>query len=97
VTAVAEAGYRLARNPDTVRAPDVSFVSRERIPADGVPEGFWNIAPDLAVEVISPSEQPDDVQDNVIDYLAVGTRIVWVIYPLTKTLRFIAHCKTFAC
>ncbi len=69
-----------------MRAPDVSFVSRERIPADGVPEGFWNIAPDLTVEVVSPSERPDDVQDKVIDYLTAGTRIVWVIYPRTKTV-----------
>src|SRR4051812_21664558 len=50
-----EAGFILARNPDIVRGPDVYFVSADRIPDDGVPEAFWELAPDLAVEVVSPS------------------------------------------
>ncbi|MEP7200521.1 MAG: Uma2 family endonuclease [Chloroflexota bacterium] len=86
VTGIAEAGYTLARSPDSVRAPDVSFVAREHIPPSGVPEGYWQIPPDLAVEVISPSERPDDVQDKVIEYLSAGTRLVWLIYPRTKTV-----------
>ncbi len=47
----ARAGYILARNPDTVRGPDLSYVRAESIPPEGVPEGFWLFAPDLAVEV----------------------------------------------
>jgi Uma2 family endonuclease len=62
----AETGFRLAQNPDTVRAPDVSFIAGERIPAGGVPEGYWPFAPDLTVEVISPSDRFDDVLTKVV-------------------------------
>jgi Uma2 family endonuclease len=48
----AETGFRLTENPDTVRAPDISFIARERVVTQGVPEGYWLFAPDLAVEVI---------------------------------------------
>ena len=50
----AETGFKLSTEPDTVRAPDVAFVSRERAEAVGEVEGYWTGAPDLAVEVISP-------------------------------------------
>lgn len=79
-----ETGYIVQRNPDGVRAADVSFVARERIPESGIPEGFWNLAPDLAVEVVSPFETADDIWDKVSDYLAAGTPVVWVIYPRRK-------------
>src|SRR4051812_20430281 len=49
--AVTETGFAIATDPDVVRGPDVAFVSRDRIPADGVPTSFWAFAPDLAVEV----------------------------------------------
>jgi Uma2 family endonuclease len=78
-----EAGYILARNPDSVRGPDVSYVRAERIPAGGVPEGFRELAPDPAVKIVSPSETADDVRDKVRDYLAAGTPLVWVISPRT--------------
>src|SRR6266511_3648504 len=65
----AETGFRLAQHPDTVRAPDVAFVARERISAEGVPEGYWAFAPDLAVEVISPSDRFDDVLTKIQEYL----------------------------
>src|SRR3712207_4037342 len=64
-----EAGFILSRNPDTVRSPDVSYVRAERIPETGVPEAFWDMAPDLAVEVVSPSESADEVLEKVRDYL----------------------------
>ncbi|HKA55800.1 MAG TPA: Uma2 family endonuclease [Candidatus Binatia bacterium] len=86
VVFTAEAGYRLAQHPDTVRAPDVSFVARERIPAEGVPTGYWPGAPDLAVEIVSPSDRFDDVVEKVAEYLAAGTRLVWVIHPRTHTV-----------
>jgi Uma2 family endonuclease len=82
----AETGFRLARNPDTVRAPDVAFVKGERIPAEGVPEGFWPLAPDLAVEVVSPSDRFDDVMSKVQEYLHAGTQLVWVLHPRTQTV-----------
>jgi Uma2 family endonuclease len=76
-----EAGYVLARNPDTVRGPDVSVVRAERIPSEGIPDGFWNLAPDLAVEVVSPSETAEEVREKVYDFLQVGTPLVWTFYP----------------
>lgn len=84
-TYAAETGFVLARNPDTVRAPDAAFVREERL-ADQPKTGFFEGAPDLAVEVISPSETVDDVENKVIDYLEAGTTAVWLIYPRTQTL-----------
>jgi Uma2 family endonuclease len=79
-----EAGYILAHDPDTVRGPDVSYVRAERIPRSGIPEGFWDMAPDLAVEVVSPSETADEVREKVRDFLSAGTPLVWTIYPRTR-------------
>ncbi len=76
-----EAGFVLAQDPDTVRGPDVSYVRADRIPATGVPEGFWTISPDLAIEIVSPSETADDVREKVRDFLEAGTPLVWTIYP----------------
>jgi Uma2 family endonuclease len=76
-----EAGFILAHDPDTVRAPDVAYVTSARIPSGGVPEGFWSLAPDLAVEIVSPSETADEVRDKIREYLQAGTSVVWVVYP----------------
>jgi Uma2 family endonuclease len=84
-----ESGFILDYAPDVVRAPDVSFVRAERIPPTGVPEGFWPLAPDLAVEVVSPSETAQAVREKISDYLAAGTLLVWVIYP--KSREVVAH------
>lgn len=81
-----EAGFILARNPDTVRAPDVCYVHPNRIPSTGIPRGYWAIPPDLAVEVVSPSESADDVYAKVHDYLAAGTPLVWVLYPSRRVV-----------
>jgi Uma2 family endonuclease len=79
-----ESGFILRRNPDTVRGPDVSFVRAERIPDTGIPEAFWELAPDLAVEVVSPGESADEVREKVRDYPTAGTALVWVVYPRTR-------------
>lgn len=86
-----EAGFVVDHDPDTVRGPDVSYVQAERIPATGVPEGFWNLAPDLAVEIVSPNETADEVRAKVHDLLAAGTPLVWVIYPRTQEV--VAHTR----
>jgi Uma2 family endonuclease len=85
-----EVGYVVRRNPDGVRAADVSFVAIERIPERGIPEGYWDLAPDLAVEVVSPSETAEEIWEKVNDYLAVGTPAVWVIYPRTQQVAVFA-------
>lgn len=74
-------GYILRRDPDLLRAPDVSFVARERLPEGQLPKGFWDLAPDLAVEVVSPGDTAIELRAKVRDYLECGTRIVWVVWP----------------
>ena len=81
-----EAGFVLKRDPDVVRAPDVSFVVAARIPGSGLPVGYFDGAPDLAVEVISPSDTLYEVEDKVAQYLAAGTRLAWVINPRRRTV-----------
>jgi Uma2 family endonuclease len=78
---IAETGFILARDPDIVRAPDVSFVRAERLPPLDRREGFLELAPDLAVEVVSPSDRARDVMDKVIEYLDAGVRLVWIVEP----------------
>jgi Uma2 family endonuclease len=78
--AVADPGFTLERHPDTVRAPDVAYVSRERF-GGPFPEGFPELAPDLAVEVRSPGDRPGERLAKVADFLSAGTRAVWVVVP----------------
>lgn len=76
----AETGFTLQRNPDTVRAPDVAYVRADRLPS-GSHTGFAEFAPDLAVEVLSPSDRPGEVLAKVADWLTAGTSLVWTIDP----------------
>jgi Uma2 family endonuclease len=77
----AETGFLLSSDPDTVRAPDVAFISRARLEAIGPVEGYWSGAPDLAVEVISPGDTYAEVEEKVVDWLQAGTRLVVVVNP----------------
>lgn len=76
-----ETGFLLATNPDTVRAPDVSFISRERPHAVTRIRGYIPGAPDLAMEVISPNDLYTEVAEKVAEYLEHGTRLVLVVNP----------------
>jgi len=80
-----EAGFCVSHDPDTVRSPDVAFVRAERIPPGGV-RAFFDGAPDLAVEVISPSDRASEVIAKAGDWLHFGCAAVWVIDPETKTV-----------
>jgi Uma2 family endonuclease len=82
----AETGFKLGHDPDTVRAPDIAFVSRERLP-DPEPTGFPELAPDLVVEVLSPSDRPGEALAKVGDWLNAGTRLVWVLEPERRLAR----------
>lgn len=82
----AETGFRLASEPDIGRAPDVAFICAERVPAGEITEKFWPSAPDLAVEVVSPSNTFYEVDEQIEDYLAAGVRLVWIINPKRRTL-----------
>ena len=78
-TYAAETGFKLASNPDHVRAPDVAFISRARLERTGSNEGFWPGAPDLVVEVVSPSDTYAEVEDKVFDWLEAGCHMVVVV------------------
>ena len=82
----AETGFTLFREPDTVRAPDVAFVRRERLP-DPIPTGFPELAPDLVVEVLSPGDRPGETLAKVGDWLEAGAALIWVIDPERRLAR----------
>jgi len=74
-------GFLLRRDPDTVRSPDVAFVAASRLP-DGVPHrGYLGLAPDLAVEILSPSNTAAEMTRELADYFGHGTRLVWIVDP----------------
>lgn len=77
----AETGFLIAQDPDTVRAPDASFVSRERVEAAGRVVGYWPGAPDLAVEVVSPNDTHAQVVEKALTWLEAGCRMVLVVDP----------------
>lgn len=79
VVSGADGGYILSTDPATVCAPDVGFISQgRRTPRTGK---FYTVAPDLAVEVVSPHDSAQEIRRKVRLYLRAGTRLVWVIYP----------------
>jgi len=82
----AETGFKLESDPDTVRAPDIAFVSRERVEATGTLTGFRSGAPDLVVEVLSPSDTFGKVEAKVKQWLESGARMVWIVSPKLKTI-----------
>ena len=81
-----ETGYVLASDPDTVRGPDASFVSADRLATAERRGPFLVGAPDLAVEVVSPNDSRREVAEKVAEYLAAGARAVWVIDPRLQTV-----------
>lgn len=83
-------GYELLRLPHTVRVPDASFVRAERLPTNGIGPGLLRLAPDLAIEVLSPSETASDLQEKLDDYKVAGTPLVWVVDPVRRTVMIVA-------
>jgi Uma2 family endonuclease len=81
-----EGGFTIFRGPDTVKGPDVHFVRTDRLVNGEMPEGFFEGAPDLAVEVMSPDDTEAEVFEKVQDYLAAGSARVWVVRPQSKTV-----------
>ncbi|HEY3057806.1 MAG TPA: Uma2 family endonuclease [Chloroflexota bacterium] len=82
----AETGFILAEQPDTVLAPDAAFVRADRLPPDEQWDRYFHLAPDLAVEVISPSDRAGQVSDKVAEYLEAGVRLLWVIEPRRRSV-----------
>lgn len=82
----ADLNYRCFDDPDTLRRPDASFISGQRLSERAMDSGYATIAPDLAVEVVSPNDLAYDVQSKVELYLSAGIKVVWVLYPNTKVV-----------
>jgi Uma2 family endonuclease len=81
-------GFLLQRNPDTVRCPDIAFVRKQRLPLPYAKEGgYVEGAPDLAVEIQSPSQSPADLEKKIHQYFAAGTNTVWWIHPRRRQAR----------
>jgi len=82
----AETGFLIARDPDTILAPDIAFVRADRLPPEDTWEGFLELAPDLVVEVISPSDTASRVLSKVLMYLDAGTQLVVTLDPNRKVV-----------
>lgn len=83
-------GYELVRFPHTARVPDASFVRAERLPAGGLGPGLLKLAPDLAIEVLSPSETASELEEKLDDFLTSGTPLIWVVDPVRRTVRIVS-------
>jgi Uma2 family endonuclease len=80
-----DVGYQcFPDDPEQVRKPDVSFLRKERLPADQEPEGHCRVAPDLVVEVVSPNDLFEEVTGKVEEYLSAGVLLVWVVDPARR-------------
>ena len=78
----AETGFLIQQNPDTVRAPDVAFITQARIDEVGPVEGYWPGAPDIVAEVVSPNDRFTDIEQKALHWLTAGSKVVWGVDPL---------------
>ncbi len=76
----------LPRDPKAVRMPDTSFVATGKLPGDQTPEGYIKLAPDIAVEVISPNETYEEVEAKVAEYRSAGVKLIWIVSPKSRTV-----------
>lgn len=81
-----ESGFTLTRRPDTVRGPDIAFISGARLP-EPEPAGYPDLAPDLVIEIVSPGDRPGEVLAKIADWVSAGTRLVWVVDPERRQAR----------
>lgn len=80
-TVLIETGFRLPGHAALVRGPDIAFIGRDRMPREIPKRGFWELAPDLAIEILSPHDRPAALESKALDYLGAGTREVWIVDP----------------
>jgi Uma2 family endonuclease len=85
-----ESSFELVELPRTIRAPDVAFVRKERLPAGALDDARLKLAPDLAAEILSPSETASRLDEKLDDYAASRVPLVWVIDPQRRTVMVIA-------
>lgn len=87
-----DAGVRLERNPDTVREPDVLYISAEKLPLDIRVPGYYFIIPDLVAEIASPGDRPGAIADRIAMWHRYGVAMVWAVYPATRTIAAHPRC-----
>jgi Uma2 family endonuclease len=83
---VGETGFYVRGDAHTVRGADIAFIRAEKVPPEGLPSGFLSIAPDLVVEVVSPSDRSAALMEKVADWLRFGVEAVWLVYPNTRSV-----------
>ena len=83
---VADPGFFLQRDPDTVRAPDVAFIAKNRLSPGGAPAGYSEIVPDLVVEVVSPNDRAGQVQAKIKQWIEHGVKLVWLVHPEQRSI-----------
>lgn len=88
-TVYAESGFALHRDPDVLLGPDVAFIRADRLPDDE--DSYSDLAPDLAVEVLSPSNTPALVAEKLTEHAAAGVPLVWVLDPQRRTARVVTR------
>jgi Uma2 family endonuclease len=93
---VGDPGVWLEQDPDTVRAPDLAFVSRDRLMGGAVPDGFLTVMPDLAVEIRSPTDRTGALLQKVGQWLDAGVAAVWVIDPVRRNAQCYERDGTIA-
>lgn len=81
-----DAGILLERNPDTVREPDIYYISADKLPLDLQVSGYFDVVPDMVAEIFSPSDRPRDFDAKIQMWLDFGVRMVLAIYPQTRTI-----------
>ena len=83
-----DGGFRcFPDDPNKLRRPDGSFIRAGRLPNEKAPKGYARIAPDLAIEVVSPNDTAEEIEEKIKDWLAAGVPLLWVVYPATRTVR----------
>ena len=82
----ADPGFFLQRDPDTVRAPDVAFIAKNRLSPEGTPAGYSDTIPDLVVEVVSPSDRAGQVQAKIEQWIEHGVKLVWLVHPERRSI-----------
>lgn len=83
---VVESGLITEIDPDSVRGPDVSYWSKERLPLDQTPRGYPETAADLCVEILSPDDRPAKMREKRAEYFARGVRQVWIVDPRSRSV-----------
>lgn len=81
-----DTGIWLERDPDTVREPDIAFISAEKMPLDADIPGYSEVVPDLVMEIRSPSDSQREIREKALMWLSFGVRLVWVAHTDTRTV-----------